>query len=94
MSYRTDKLFCVRVNGAIVAADITRKAAQQYLDNRQRGEFVQVYLAEKPIEGRPKPRLTPPIPRLPSMKVSAKEREKLLAKLAADDEIQIEELET
>jgi hypothetical protein len=83
--YRTDKLFNVRINGVLVAADITREAAQPYLNNRKPREFLQVYLAERPLEGR---RGTsgnaPPIPRMPSLRVSEKEREKLRAALPAD----------
>lgn len=86
INYRTDKLFSVQVNGAIVASDITREAAQAYIVNRKPRDSVYVYLTERPLEDkrRKRPRLTPPIPRLPSMRVSDAEREKLRAALLAD----------
>lgn len=84
MNYRDDKLFNVQIDGSIVAAGITREAAQAYLNARTPKQSVFVYLQDRPLIGRKKQRLTPPIPRLPSMRVSEAERDKLRAALLAD----------
>ena len=81
---RTDKVFNVRINGALVAESVTRAAAEKYLTGRAPFTFVQVYLADHPLDSRPRLRLAPALPRPVSLRVSEAERAKLRAKLLAD----------
>ena len=83
--FRDDALFSVEHNGQTVVASISRKAADLYLygPDRLRGS-VRVYLTARPLEGRKAAWRAPTVPRMPSMRVSAAERAKLLDKLTAD----------
>ena len=83
----TDKLFNVDMDGVRVATGITREEAEKYLRTREAvgARACYVYLLERPLDaaGRPKWR-APPIPRLPPMRVSDADRQKLTDKLLAD----------
>lgn len=81
---RTDALFNVRHNGVDVAIGVSRKAADDilYKPGRERGSW-QVYLTDRPLEERKPAWRSQPIPRMPSLRVSAAERAKLLERLIA-----------
>ena len=84
MPPRTDKLFNVRVDGKLIAEGWRREAAQYFLTHRTPFTFVQIYLADNPMEGRKAPHRYPHLPRPVSLYVSGREREALRAKLLAD----------
>ena len=83
----SDKLFNVDMDGVRVATGIPREEAEKYLRAREEigARACYVYLLERPLDaaGRPKWR-APSIPRLPSMRVSDADRQKLTDKLLAD----------
>ena len=84
---RTDKLFNMDMDGVRVATGITRDEAEKYLRTREAvgARSCYVYLLERPLEGAGRPKFrAPPIPRLPSMRVSGADRQKLTDKLLAD----------
>lgn len=82
-------LFNVRVNGVIVAESITRDAAQAFLGKG--AGLVQVYLADRPLESRPRVWSRPALPRKASLSCGPVERAALLAKLAADGTMDYDE---
>jgi hypothetical protein len=89
IDYRTDALFNVRIDGTDVAKEITRSAAQLLMDNRVRPSFVQVYLSDRPLEGR-KTWHAQPLQRKESLKCSDAKRVKIMARLHADSDVRIE----
>ena len=83
----TDKLFNVDMDGIRVATGITRDEAEKYLRTREQlgARSCYVYLLERPLEGAGRPKFkAAPIPRLPPMRVSDADRQKLTDKLLAD----------
>lgn len=83
---KDERLFNVDMNGARVATGVTREAAQAYQDAPRGPDFKScyVYLMDKPLQGRRKAWRAPSVPRLPSLRVSAAERQKLTDALRAD----------
>jgi len=88
-----ERLFNVDMNGARVATGVTREDAEKYLDARRAAGTgsCYVYLMDKPLESRRKPRWAPPIPRLPSLRVSAATRQKLTDALLADGTLRVDD---